>query len=214
MNQKPVDQSLYNEEWAKRNPFWVYGFDEKAKRRSEGIAPYLIMETFDLWDGKKVLDAGCGFGYLAKFLSEFGADVIGLDYSDYFVDNKVYQNIVKADMTNLPCKDKSFDLVISRENFEHLTVEQADQAFEEMVRVSKKWIYMTIWINHDKDASDTEVLSDLDSDPTHITFATRKFWLNRFQKYVDDGTLVRREDKEAVLDWKGKKRVFVYEVLR
>ncbi|MCF1193543.1 class I SAM-dependent methyltransferase, partial [Mangrovimonas sp. AS39] len=90
--QKPVDQSVYNALWAEQNKFWIFGFDEKAKRRSEGLAPYLLMDSFNLWDSKKVLDAGCGYGYLCKFLQEYGADVTGLDYSDYFVSNKVHNN--------------------------------------------------------------------------------------------------------------------------
>lgn len=211
MLQKPVSQDTYNESWAKNNPFWIYGHDEKAKRRSEGIAPYLLMEHFNLWDNKKVLDAGCGYGYLAKFLSEFGADVVGVDYSDYFIKNKVCNNVVQCDMTKLPFKDNEFELVISRENFEHLTVEQADRAFEEMVRVTNKWIYMTIWINHDPNASDEEVLTDLEKDPTHITFCTRNFWLNRFRSYIDNGIILRREDLETTMDWKNKKRCFVFE---
>lgn len=212
-NQKPVDQSVYNETWANENKFWIFGHTEKAKRRSEGIAPYLLMETFDLWDSKKVLDAGAAYGYLCKFLHEFGASVIGLDYSDYFLKNSVYNTMIKGDMTNLPFKDNEFDLVISRENFEHLTIEQADKAFAELVRTTNKWIYMTIWINHDPNASDEEVLSDTDSDPTHISFCTKNFWLKRFNQYVKDGIILRREDKEKILDWKHKGRCFVYEKL-
>lgn len=210
MTQKPIDQSQYDAKWWNTNPFWIFGVDERAKRRSEGCAPYLTLETFEAWD-KQILDVGAGRGWLCKFLSEYGANVIGLDFSDYAIQNKVYDRITQGDMTKLPFEDKSFDLVISRENFEHLTVEQADEAFKEMLRVSRKWIYMTIWINHDKSASDEVVLEDTVKDPTHITFCTKKFWTNRFQQYIDSGKIVRREDKEAILDWRQKGRCFVYE---
>lgn len=213
MNQEPIPQEEYGKQWWNNNPFWIYGHDEKAKRRSEGCAPYLTLEAFDAWESK-ILDAGAGRGWLSKFLSEYGADVAGLDYSEYAIENKVFDNLIKGDMTNLPFDKDSFDLVISRENFEHLTLDQSDKAFEEMLRVSKKYIYLTIWMNFDPNASDDIVLTDTDKDPTHITFCTRTFWNKRFIKYLDNGTLKQRADLEKVLDWKNKGRCFVFEKVK
>lgn len=208
--QKSIPSSFYGEAWAKNNPFWVYGDNEEGKRRSEGIAPFLTMDTFDAWN-KTVLDTGCGRGWLVKFLKEFGANVIGLDYSQYSVDNKVSDRVMYGDMTDLSqFPDNTFHLVISRENLEHLTVEQADKAFAEIVRVSKKWIYLTIWLTFDPEAKDDQIYDDFEHDKSHITVCTRNFWLNRFNKYESDGIIVRDKDKEATMDWRGKGRCFVY----
>lgn len=210
-NQEPVPQEKYDELWwsGKRTVFWVEGVDEHGKRKTEGAAPALTLEAFG-WKSK-ILDVGCGVGWLCRFLQELDADVTGLDYSDYAIQHSVARNTTKGDMTKLPYDDNSFDLIISRENFEHLTVEQADAAFKEMIRVSKKWLYLTIWINTDPNASDTEVLTDLERDPTHITYCTKQFWINRFEEYIKDGIIIRREDKEKFMDWKNKGRCFVFE---
>ncbi len=210
--QKPVPSDFYNKSWHDNNPFWIYGSDEKGKRRSEGIAPFLLMDTFDLWD-KKVLDVGAGKGWLVKFLREFGADVLGLDYSSYSVENSV-SNVILGDMTDLSrFEDNSFDMVISRENAEHLTIEQAEKAFSEIFRVTKKWVYITIWLTKDPEAKDDEVYTDLENDESHITVCTRKFWENKFQKFVDSGIIKERKDMEDILDWKKKGRVWVWEKL-
>ncbi len=211
--QKSIPSTFYNESWATNNPFWVYGDNIQGKRRSEGIAPYLIMDTFDVWN-KPVLDVGCGKGYLCQFLKEYGANIIGLDYSQYSVDNKVCDRVMLGDMTDLSqFKDNTFDLVISRENFEHLTLEQCEKAFKEMVRVTNKYIYMTIWLETRPDAKDDVVYDDFKNDKSHITVCSRKFWENWFQPYIDGGIIVRDKEKEDKLDWKRKGRVWVWKKL-
>ncbi len=208
IKQEPIPADFYNEEWHKNNPFWIYGADEKGKRRSEGVAPFLIMDTFGLWN-KRILDAGAGRGWLVKFLREYGAKAIGLDYSQYSVDNSV-ANVQLGNMTFIEFPESSFDMVISRENFEHLTIEESDEAFKEMIRVSKEWLYLTIWLEKNPDAKDDEIYTDFDNDKSHITVCTRKFWENKFQKYIDQGIIIEDKEKEKILDWKNKGRVFVY----
>lgn len=210
--QKEIPSEFYNESWYKNNPFWIYGSDEKGKRRSEGVAPFLLMDTFDLWD-KTILDVGAGVGWLVKFLREYGAHAIGLDYSQYSVDNSV-TGVQLGDMTDLSrYKDNSFDLVVSRENFEHLTLEQSAKAFEEMVRVSKRWLYLTIWLEKKPEAKDDEIYEDFKNDESHITVCTRKFWENKFQHYIDMGILEEDKSKEEILDWRKKGRVWVFKKL-
>lgn len=213
--QQPIPPSFYGEEWHKTNKFWIYGDNEAGKRKTEGDAPRLIINTFSQpFKQLSILDSGGGRGWLSLFLKELGGDVTCLDYSDWSVKNTVVPgHSVLGDMTKMSFKDNSFDLVISRENFEHLTIEQADLAFPELIRVTKKWIYMTIWLNFDPNAKDDEILTDLDNDPSHITFCTRKFWENRFQKYIDMGLIREDKEKEAILDWRKKGRVFVFEKL-
>ncbi len=213
MSQQPIPPSFYNEEWHKNNKFWIYGDNEAGKRKTEGDAPKLIMRTFtEPFQQLKVLDAGSGRGWLGLFLKELGANITCLDYSSWSVRHSVVPaDAILGDMTEMKFKDNSFDLVISRENFEHLTVEQAEKAFSELVRVTKRWIYMTIWLNFDPNAKDDEVLTDLENDPSHITFCTRKFWEKKFQPYIDAGIIKEDKAKEAILDWRGKGRVFVFE---
>lgn len=214
-NQKPVPSEVYSESWHQNNSFWIFGDSLEAKRKTEGKAPELIVKTFSKPFKKlNVLDAGCDKGYLMYLLKEQGANVTGVDYSSYSIKNSVCPgDVLLGEITKIPFKDNSFDLVIAREVFEHLTVEQADKAFEELIRVTDKYIYLTIWLNFDPNAKDDEVLTDFERDETHITFSTRKFWQNRFDKYIEKGIIKERKDMEETLDWLKKGRVWCFEKL-
>lgn len=209
--QEPINSSFYNQDWYTNNPFWIYGNDEKGKRRSEGVAPYLTLDTFNAWD-KAILDCAAGVGWLTKFLKEYGANVIGIDYSQYSVDNRVSDRIMLGDITELPFKENMFDLIINRESFEHLTLEQCNKAFNEMIRVCKVGghIYMTIWLETKQDAKDDIIYNDFEHDKSHITVCTRKFWENWFKPYLESGIIIRDEQKEISLDWRRKGRVWVF----
>lgn len=214
--QVPIPPEFYNEEWSRTNKFWIYGDNEAGKRKTEGDAPKLIMKTFsEPFQQLKVLDAGSGRGWLGLFLKELGADITCLDYSPWSVQHSVVPgNALLGDMTDMKFKDNSFDLVISRENMEHLTIEQAERAFSELIRVTKKYIYMTIWLTFEPDASDDEIYTDFLNDKSHITVCTRKFWENKFQPYIDNAIIRERKDLEEVLDWRRKGRVWVWEKLK
>lgn len=216
-SQEPIPQEAYDESFwrGEKSPWWSeFGVSEDGKRKTEGEAPARIISAFN---PSSILDSGAGPGWLAKFLSEFGSvsTVVGLDYSKQALKiSPIKEKMVLGSVTEMPFADKSFDLVISREVFEHLTVEQAQSAFDEILRVSKKWIYMTIWMNFDPEAKDDVVLDDLAIDPTHITFCTRNWWNNFFKKYIDDGIIKEDKEKEEFLDWRGKGRVYVFELIR
>lgn len=213
--QVPIPPEFYSEEWHRNNPFWIFGDSLEAKRKTEGDAPKLLVKTFsEPFKKLNVLDAGCDKGYLIYLLKELGADVTGIDYNNYAIKNSVCPaDVMLGDMTKLKFKDNSFDLVISRENFEHLTVNQCEQAFPELIRVTKKWIYMTIWLTFDPAAKDDEVYDDFKNDLSHITVCTRKFWENKFKPYIDNAIIRERKDLEEVLDWRRKGRVWVWEKL-
>ena len=67
--------------------------------------------------GKRILDYGCGDGWLVKNLSEKGADVSGVDISDKFIEIAQKKHpglkfkVVDVDKVDFP--DKYFDIVIS-----------------------------------------------------------------------------------------------------
>ena len=85
-----------------------------------------------------VLDVGCGRGYLLKRLRPFGVKVKGTDFSEAGVSLAKDKDITVADAKNLPFKDKTFDLVISTDFFEHIPEEDIDKVYNEMKRVSER----------------------------------------------------------------------------
>jgi ubiquinone/menaquinone biosynthesis C-methylase UbiE len=87
-----------------------------------------------------VLDVGCGIGFLVRRLRDNGIETTGVDFANvlpgvYWEDEETY--FIVADAKNLPFKDKSYDVVVSSDFFEHLSEEDIDQVVSEMLRVGK-----------------------------------------------------------------------------
>ncbi len=74
--------------------------------------------------GERVLDSGCGPGFLAALLVEHGIEVVATDISRVGVERTRARGIeayqVDLDSEPLPFPDGSFDAVIANSNLEHL----------------------------------------------------------------------------------------------
>ena len=71
-----------------------------------------IIEYFKLKTGSKILDIGCGKGFLLYDLSKAGMDVYGLDISDYAlarVPYRIKDMVISGTAEKLPYDDDSFD---------------------------------------------------------------------------------------------------------
>jgi 2-polyprenyl-3-methyl-5-hydroxy-6-metoxy-1,4-benzoquinol methylase len=89
---------------------------------------------------KDVLDIACGSGYGARILFDSGANsVLGVDISEESIGycrNK-YPNIdfSVGSVDNIPCKDKSFDTIVSFETLEHVDTKKQERFMQEINRV-------------------------------------------------------------------------------
>mgnify|MGYP002655210866 CR=1 FL=1 len=106
------------------------------------LAERLIAE-YDLTSSSKVLDVGCGKGFLlAELLALLpGICVQGIDISSYAVEHShtsVRSAIQTGTCTLLPFDSNEFDLAISLNVFHNLTAPELELALVEFKRVSKK----------------------------------------------------------------------------
>lgn len=91
------------------------------------------------WQGKQVLDVGCGVGKWLRVLSDRGAIPAGIDISPVAIE--ACQRLVRqAELScgpaeSLPFKDKRFDVVTCLGSLEHFAY--PEKALREMVRVAK-----------------------------------------------------------------------------
>lgn len=101
-----------------------------------------LIEQYHLGPGSKVLDVGCGKGFLLfelkKLIPEI--EVRGIDISEYAIENAIpeirsYLEIGNANRLNFP--DHSFDLVISLTTLHNLYLFDLFSALKEMQRISK-----------------------------------------------------------------------------
>ncbi len=88
-----------------------------------------------------ILEAPCGFGYGAAYLSKYYKEVDALDIAEeniIFSKQAFRQANIKwatGDVTALPYMDNKFDAYVSFEVFEHLPVDTAKRHIEEAFRV-------------------------------------------------------------------------------
>lgn len=209
LEQKAVSPDQYDDEYFNNN--WRSegnSYAIETRRAIEGRNPELIKEVFQ---PKKVLDMGCGPGALMYFLTELGVDCEGVDASPHIRDMappEVRDRISVAFATDSGKADNAYDLVISREVLEHLTVLEVRRAVAEMCRVTSRFIYLTTRY-HPAPASLLDVTNEFHVDPTHITCLNKDFMRILF---VLEGCR-SRPDLEARMDWLNKGRVMVFEKL-
>ncbi len=82
-----------------------------------------IEKALDLPKGSRILDLACGYGRISIELASKGYKVVGLDFSNYFLEmgrseairRKVEVEFVQGDMRNIPYRDE-FDGVVCWSN--------------------------------------------------------------------------------------------------
>ncbi|MBD3405407.1 MAG: methyltransferase domain-containing protein [Candidatus Lokiarchaeota archaeon] len=103
-------------------------------------------------EGKRLLDAGCGEGYLSRYYAEKGADVVGVDISSQLIEickekARNNQEFHVGDICDLKLfRDTSFDLILC--NLVLLNVPCLFKALEEFQRVLRNTGHLVFSIVH------------------------------------------------------------------
>jgi protein-L-isoaspartate(D-aspartate) O-methyltransferase len=104
---------------------------------------------YGLRPGARILDVGCGKGYLLHDFTQVvpDADVAGLDLSAYALEHakpEVKDRLRLGSATHLPFPDRSFDLVVSINTLHNLRLPELECALREIERVGRgaKYILM------------------------------------------------------------------------
>jgi SAM-dependent methyltransferase len=205
--QAPTSSDHYDETYFADG--WREGdnrYELETRRRIEARNPQLIKEVFA---PERVLDVGCGPGFLMLFLQELGVDVHGVDYAQASLElapPEVRERITIGETSDVDAPPRSFDLVICREVIEHLTVLQTRETVRQMCQASSRFVYITTRFHPDPNSL-LDFGTQFEVDPTHITLMSKDFLRVLF---VLEG-FRRRADLEQRMDWGGKNRVLVYE---
>lgn len=124
-----------------------YGGYKYIPGRWKPVAEDLI-NNYDLKPGSKVLDIGCGKGFLLHEMKLLipELEIKGIDISDHGINNakkeiKPFLKKIRA-QDHLPFSNNEFDLVISLGTFHNLRLPDLKAALHEMERVGKKGYLM------------------------------------------------------------------------
>lgn len=144
---------------AERAKKWDFDYWDGDRRINYGGYKYMpgrwekvakaMADHYDIKPGDKILDVGCGKGFL---LYDFtlvvpGVEVYGIDISQYAIDNskeEVRDRLQVGSATKLPWPDKHFDLVYSLNTLHNLHCYDLDPALREIERVGKKNKYICV----------------------------------------------------------------------
>jgi ubiquinone/menaquinone biosynthesis C-methylase UbiE len=104
--------------------------------------------------GKKLLDAGCGEGYLTRYYAQRGANATGVDISEELI--KISRNLTEeakidasfqvGDICNLDLQDDKFDLILC--NLVLLNIPCFNDALTEFYRILKSGGVLVFSIVH------------------------------------------------------------------
>lgn len=96
------------------------------------------VKSAEIKDNYRVLDAGCGIGYLLRVIRDKNQKcrLYGIDINENISRLDLDANIQIADLRKLPYKDSFFDVVFALDVLEHL--KNPNEAILEIRRVLKK----------------------------------------------------------------------------
>jgi SAM-dependent methyltransferase len=121
-----------------------YSYDGRWRPIAERMA-----EHYGLRAGMRILDVGCGKGYLLYEFTQIvpGIEVAGIDVSAYGIENakeEVRPMLQVGDAARLPFEDGSFDFVVSLGTLHNLPVAKLWSAVGEIERVGRGAKYIMI----------------------------------------------------------------------
>ena len=124
--------------------FGGYRYDGRWRKVADAM-----VAAYDLRAGQRVLDIGCGKGFLLHDLQEAcpGIEVTGLDVSAYALEHameSVKERLQLGTAAELPWPDDNFDLVISINTLHNLYLFDLWTALTEMERVGRRAKYLCV----------------------------------------------------------------------
>jgi SAM-dependent methyltransferase len=100
----------------------------------------MIRDIIGLTPGKSLLDVGTGHGETLREAQEQGKLAKGTETVPVLLN----ENVVYALLPNLPFGDDEFDIVTSFEVLEHLLPADVVPALQELARVAKSWVVVSV----------------------------------------------------------------------
>ncbi len=164
-----------------------YGQDYFSDCKPEIYYPFyltLAQMLIELYNPKRVLDIGCGLGYLVDAFNGLGIRAHGIDFSEYalshcppLIRNKL-RNIDLEQEQEWPFPPVYFELTVSLATFEHL--KNPAIAISEIERTLKVGGFALITVPSPISNTLNTIMRRY-KEPTHVSVLPRDKWIGLFE---------------------------------
>ena len=150
-----------------------------TKPMCQSLIDYVKVDKSD-W----ILDFGCAKGFLVKSFKELGYRSIGVDISSYAINNsdptvrdQVFHYNGSETISTIKNKFQieKFDLVVSKDVFEHIPYESIDEIIR-LLSTNSYRVFAAIPLGK----NGKYVIEDYEKDITHIIREDLQWWSNKF----------------------------------
>ncbi len=144
-------QQLYNnqaDDWARKEPILLSDYSARP----------FILDLCEPLNGLKVLDIGCGEGYVSREIMKRGAsEIYATDISEKMIEQANAQkaslgltNIVyeAKDVREIETKTEQYDLVIAMFLFNYLSVKDTEETFGKIYEMLKPGGHLVLSVPH------------------------------------------------------------------
>lgn len=138
----------------------TYGFDYWDGSRSTGYGGYIndgrwevfakkLIDTYQIQQADKVLDLGCGKGFLLQALKNKYPNlaVSGLDISTYAIncaDPSIAKSLTVGEIENMNFEKNSFEYIFSLNTLHNLKIDKLFKALEKIESIKIKDSYIVV----------------------------------------------------------------------
>ena len=144
-----------------------------------------MAETLNIKENDILLDFGCAKGFIVKALNILGYNCYGVDVSEYAIKNAdlqirnkvfLYSDISIYRLILEKYKKEKFDLVISKDVFEHIPYNDIDSVIKEIRQITKR-LFVVVPLAKNKEY----VVPNYEADITHIIREDLFWWINKLE---------------------------------
>lgn len=151
--EEPLPSSLYTQEYFLSDCEGYHRFLQSGGQQLSARLG-LILHLVNPQPRMRILDLGCGRGELVFNCAKYGAQAVGLDYSEKAMElvrgalraqTKEVQacsTILMADAKTIPLANGTFDVVIMADLIEHLRLWESDKVIREAARILRPGGYL------------------------------------------------------------------------
>jgi len=155
--------------------YFEAGKDGKGYELYGNFEAHLIRATHivEMFNPTSVLDCGCAYGYIVRYLLDKGISAFGIDISRWCEEKAktiIPHNFMRHDIRKpLPFPDMSFDLLYCEGVLEHIEEKYIDDIMKEFGRVAKRRLFQIALEEH----------KDVGKEVGHQCIKPHSWWANK-----------------------------------